>query len=155
MARTKKVAEATETKSVTAEVTPVTEKPAKKVAAKKTPKAKKEKPAVGSGDQQVTSVASKATLAHFGTILRPVITEKTMKGIEKASKVTVEVSPNANKTSVKLAFEATYKVKVKKVNILNVRPKYTRRGQYPGTISGFKKAIVTLVSGQALDLFKE
>jgi large subunit ribosomal protein L23 len=78
-----------------------------------------------------------------------------MKGIEKQQKVTVEVDGRANKTQVKLAFEATYKVKVKKVNIVNVRPKYTRRGQYPGTISGYKKAIVTLVSGQGLDLFKE
>ncbi|MFZ9139278.1 MAG: 50S ribosomal protein L23, partial [Bacilli bacterium] len=88
-------------------------------------------------------------------ILRPLITEKSMKGIEKQQKVTVEVDGRANKTQVKLAFEATYKVKVKKVNIVNVRPKYTRRGQYPGTISGFKKAIVTLASGQGLDLFKE
>jgi large subunit ribosomal protein L23 len=78
-----------------------------------------------------------------------------MKAIEKQQKITVEVDDRSNKTQVKLAFEATYKVKVKKVNIVNVRAKYTRRGQHPGTISSYKKAIVTLVSGQALDLFKE
>jgi large subunit ribosomal protein L23 len=160
MARTKTVGDATDVKVANPEVAQPAEKPVKKTSEKKTdavkkaPKVKKEKTEVAAGSNPVT-VTTKATLTNFATILRPVITEKTMKGIEKASKVTVEVSPNANKTAVKLAFEATYKVKVKKVNILNVRAKYTRRGQHPGTISGFKKAIVTLVSGQALDLFKE
>ena len=161
MARTKKVAEATETKAVeTAEV--VAEKPAKKTAkAKKVsaePVAEKAKkaPAVKSKKVEVAPVTGgKTALSSFAAILRPLITEKSMKGIEKQQKVTVKVAPNANKTQVKLAFEATYKVKVKKVNIVNVRSKFTRRGQYPGTISGFKKAIVTLVSGQGLDLFKE
>ncbi len=96
-----------------------------------------------------------ATLKSFEVIRRPLITEKSMQTLEKLNKVTVEVLATANKTEVKLAFEAVYKVKVKTVNISNVRAKYTRRGRYPGTISGFKKAVVTLVSGQALDLFKE
>lgn len=158
MARTKKVAaEATETKVV--ETAPVAEKvkPAKKAAAKpakvekveatpvvKTEKVDASKPATG-----------KIALSSFAAIIRPLVTEKSMKAIEKQQKVTIEVDGRSNKTQVKLAFEATYKVKVKKVNIVNVRAKYTRRGQYPGTISSYKKAIVTLVSGQALDLFKE
>ena len=96
-----------------------------------------------------------ATLKSFEVIRRPLVTEKSMQTLEKLNKVTVEVLATANKTEVKLAFEAVYKVKVKTVNISNVRAKYTRRGRYPGTISGFKKAVVTLVSGQALDLFKE
>lgn len=157
MARTKKVAaEATEAKVV--ETTPVVEtKPAKKAApkAKPTEKVEKVKAVKTEKVEQAVTVTSKAALSSFSAIIRPLITEKSMKGIEKQQKVTVEVDGRANKTQVKLAFEATYKVKVKKVNIVNVRPKYTRRGQYPGTISGFKKAIVTLVSGQGLDLFKE
>ncbi len=158
MARTKKVAtEATETKVV--EAMPVVEaKQSKKTSAKvsKTPKGETVKPVkTAKVEQPSTVVTPKAALSSFAAIIRPLITEKSMKGIEKQQKVTVEVDGRANKTQVKLAFEATYKVKVKKVNIVNVRPKYTRRGQYPGTISGFKKAIVTLVSGQGLDLFKE
>lgn len=157
MPRTKKVAEATETKvveSVTAEVVDKpTKAPIKKVK-KVTKTAKADKVAVAP-NPEVTPVKGKATLSSFATILRPIITEKSMKGIEKAQKITVEVDDNANKTAIKIAFEATYKVKVKKVNVINVRSKFTRRGQYPGTISGFKKAIVTLVSGQALDVFKE
>ena len=157
MARTKKVAtEATETKVV--EATPVVEaKATKKVSPKAKPTATTETVKTVKTEKVVQPVAvtSKAALSSFSAILRPLITEKSMKGIEKQQKVTVEVDGRANKTQVKLAFEATYKVKVKKVNIVNVRPKYTRRGQYPGTISGYKKAIVTLVSGQGLDLFKE
>jgi large subunit ribosomal protein L23 len=159
MARTKKVAEeATVTKVV--ETAPVAEKakPAKKAAAAKPAKVEKvEKTPVVKTEKVDTAkpTQGKIALSSFAAIIRPVITEKSMKAIEKQSKVTVEVDGKANKTQVKLAFEATYKVKVKKVNIVNVRAKETRRGQHLGKISSFKKAIVTLVSGQALDLFKE
>jgi large subunit ribosomal protein L23 len=152
MARTKKVAaEATETKVV--ETAPVAEKakPAKKAAVAKPTKAEKITKAKVVKTEKVdkaTPSNGKVPLSSFAAIIRPVITEK-------QQKITVEVDGRSNKTQVKLAFEATYKVKVKKVNIVNVRAKYTRRGQHPGTISSYKKAIVTLVSGQALDLFKE
>lgn len=137
MARAKKVAE----EVITPEV--VDAKPAKKTKAVKT-------------ETVATNVkVSPSTIKAFDVIRRPLITEKSMAKLEKQNKVTVEVLSSANKTEVKLAFEAVYKVKVKSVNIVNVRSKFTRRGRYPGTISGFKKAVVTLVSGQALDLFKE
>ena len=136
MARAKKVAEEVTTPEV------VDAKPAKKTKAKVT-------------ETVATAKVSPATIKAFDVIRRPLITEKSMAKLEKQNKVTVEVLPTANKTEVKLAFEAVYKVKVQAVNIVNVRAKFTRRGRYPGTISGFKKAVVTLVSGQALDLFKE
>lgn len=136
MARAKKVAEEVTTPEV------VDAKPAKKAKAKVT-------------ETVATAKVSPATIKAFDVIRRPLITEKSMAKLEKQNKVTVEVLSTANKTEVKLAFEAVYKVKVKSVNIVNVRAKFTRRGRYPGTISGFKKAVVTLVSGQALDLFKE
>jgi large subunit ribosomal protein L23 len=136
MARAKKVAEEVTTPEV------VDSKPAKKA------KAVQE---VVATDVKVSA----STIKAFDVIRRPLVTEKSMAKLEKENKVTVEVLSTSNKTEVKLAFEAVYKVKVKSVNIVNVRSKFTRRGRYPGTISGFKKAVVTLVSGQALDLFKE
>lgn len=159
MARTKKVsAEATETKVV--ETAPVAEKakPAKKAAVAKPAKVEKIAKAKGVKTEKVDTgqpTNGKIALSSFAAIIRPLITEKSMKAIEKQQKITVKVDGRSNKTQVKLAFEATYKVKVKKVNIVNVRAKYTRRGQHPGSISSYKKAIVTLVSGQALDLFKD
>ncbi|OJG39177.1 50S ribosomal protein L23 [Enterococcus dispar] len=51
----------------------------------------------------------------------------------------------ANKTLVKQAVEAAFDgVKVKNVNIVNVRPKFKRMGKYAGYTKKRRKAIVTL-----------
>ncbi len=99
---------------------------------------------------------SKPTIKQFDTIVRPVITEKTMAMMQNQSKVTVEVADKANKAEIKIAFESVFNAKVKEVNVVNVNSKSVKNGtKYPGTKSGFKKAIVTLADGEALDLFKE
>ena len=99
---------------------------------------------------------SKATIHDFDLILEPVITEKSMSLMQEQNKVTLRVAPKANKAEVKKAFEAVFGVKALNVNIINVPSKETTRGgRYKGTISGFKKAIVTIADGEALDLFKE
>ena len=99
---------------------------------------------------------SKATEKDFAVILSPRITEKSMTLMQEDNKVTVKVAPTANKTEVKLAFERIFQVKVNKVSIINVDAKETTRGtRYKGSIKGFKKAIVTVADGEAIDLFKE
>lgn len=101
-------------------------------------------------------VASKATIHDFDVIIEPVITEKTMSLMQEQNKVTLKVSPKANRADVKKAFEKVFGVKVTGVNIVNAPAKETTRGgRYKGTISGFKKAVVTVAEGQAIDLFKE
>lgn len=101
-------------------------------------------------------VVSKATIHDFDVIIEPVITEKTMSLMQEQNKVTVKVSKKANRADVKKAFEAVFGVKALNVNIINVPSKETTRGgRYKGTISGFKKAVVTIADGEALDLFKE
>jgi len=101
-------------------------------------------------------VASKATIHDFDVIIEPVITEKTMSLMQEQNKVTLKVSPKANRADVKKAFEKVFGVKVIGVNIVNVPGKETTRGgRYKGVISGFKKAVVTVAEGQAIDLFKE
>jgi large subunit ribosomal protein L23 len=65
-------------------------------------------------------------------IVRPLITEKTMKLQAEDNKVTFEVARSANKTQVKLAIEEIFNVKVEKVNIVNVRPRTKRVGKYVG-----------------------
>ena len=98
----------------------------------------------------------KPTERDFAVILKPVITEKSMAAMQNNNKVTVKVAKDANKTEVKLAFERIFQVKVVDVQILNVHPKATTRGtRYHGTIQGYKKAIVTIASGEAIDLFRE
>ena len=98
----------------------------------------------------------KATERDFAVIVKPVITEKTMALMQNENKVTLKVLPDANKTEVKLAFERIFQVKVIDVKIANVKTKLTTRGtRYQGKISGYKKAIVTIAEGEAIDLFKE
>ena len=98
----------------------------------------------------------KASIHDFDIIVEPVITEKTMSLMQEQNKVTVRVSKTANRADVKKAFEKIFGVKVTQVNIVNVPAKETTRGgRYRGTISGFKKAVITVKEGQAIDLFKE
>ena len=76
--------------------------------------------------------------------------------MQEQNKVTVKVLANANRAEVKKAFEKVFGVKVTGVNIIKVRAtETTRGGRYKGTIPGYKKAIVTVAEGEALDLFKE
>ena len=105
---------------------------------------------------KATKKISKASIHDYEVILEPVITEKTMSLMQEQNKVTVKVRRNANRAEVKKAFENVFGVKVLDVNIVNVPSKSTTRGgRYKGTISGYKKAVVTIAEGEALDLFKE
>ena len=98
----------------------------------------------------------KATEKDFQVIVKPLITEKTMALMQNENKVTVKVLASANKTEIKLAFERIFQVKVTDVKVLNQRAKSTTRGtRYSGHISGYKKAVVTVADGEAIDLFKE
>ncbi|WP_313467211.1 50S ribosomal protein L23 [Carnobacterium sp.] len=76
-------------------------------------------------------------------IKRPVITEASMLA-QDDKKFTFEVDVRANKTLVKHAVEEIFDVKVKNVNIMNVRGKLKRMGKYAGYTKKRRKAIVTL-----------
>ena len=98
----------------------------------------------------------KATEKDFSVIVKPIITEKSMKAMSDENKITLRVADNTNKTEVKLAFERIFQVKVVDVRIVNVHAKATTRGtRYQGSIQGYKKAIVTIAQGEAIDLFRE
>ena len=88
-------------------------------------------------------------------IKRPVITEKSMLAMDD-KKYTFEVDTRANKTLVKQAVEAAFDVKVKNVNIVNVRAKFKRMGKYAGyTKKKRRKAIVTLTEdSKEIQLFE-
>lgn len=86
-------------------------------------------------------------------IIRPIITEKTMRLSETENKITFVVTKDANKTSVKQAIKEIYDIKPEAVNIVNVHPKTKRVGRFVGKTSAYKKAIVTLPADQKIDLF--
>ncbi len=76
-------------------------------------------------------------------ILKPVITEKSMDGLQ-AGKYTFKVATDANKTEIKAAVEKLFDVKVAKVNTMNCTGRTKRVGRFVGKKSDWKKAIVTL-----------
>jgi len=92
-----------------------------------------------------------SALTHYDVIRRPIITEKSTAASEH-NKVIFQVAANATKPEIKAAVEALFKVKVKAVNTLNRRGKNKRFRGIPGQTAGHKRAIVTLVEGQMIDV---
>ena len=84
-------------------------------------------------------------------IVRPVITEKTMKSAEN-NQVTFVVSLNATKPQIKKAIESVFGVEVKSVNTLRQAGKVKSFRGKPGVRSDVKKAIITLAKGQTIDV---
>ena len=76
-------------------------------------------------------------------IIRPIITEKTMGGMPD-KKYTFKVAKSAGKIEIAKAVEEVFKVKVEKVNTVNVRGRLRRRGRTQGYTPNWKKAYVIL-----------
>ncbi|MDR2845236.1 MAG: 50S ribosomal protein L23 [Puniceicoccales bacterium] len=91
----------------------------------------------------------------YSVIKRPLITEKSSGEKNQAqNKYTFEVYPTADRAEVAQAIAAQFKVKVNKVNILNVKGKVKPSRQQRGLLvrtSDVKKAIVTLEKGDKID----
>lgn len=87
-------------------------------------------------------------------IIRTVrVTEKGTRQGEKLNQYTVVADPRANKLQIKQAVQELFKVKVLRVNTLNVRGKPRRvRTPKEGCTPAWKKAIVTLKKGDAISL---
>ena len=92
-----------------------------------------------------------ATARHYDTILSPIITEKATLLSEK-NKVVFRVAQDASKDEIAAAVEELFKVKVTKVNTINVQGKTKRFRGVVGKRQDIKKAIVTLAEGQSIDI---
>lgn len=81
------------------------------------------------------------------------VTEKgTLQG-EKLNQYTVVADRRANKIQIRQAVQELFKVKVLRVNTLNVRGKARRqRTSQAGRAPDWKKAIVTLKTGDKISL---
>ena len=88
-------------------------------------------------------------------ILRPVITEKSA-DLMDSKKYTFDVALTATKLQVRDAIEEIFDVKVKSVNIMNVRGKEKRVGRYTGKTARRRKAIVALTEdSNDIKIFKD
>jgi large subunit ribosomal protein L23 len=81
------------------------------------------------------------------------VTEKGTTQAEELNQYTVVADPRANKIQIRLAVQELFKVKVLKVNTLNVRGKARRlMTKQAGQTPDWKKAIVTLKKGDKISL---
>mgnify|MGYP005678274909 FL=1 len=84
-------------------------------------------------------------------IKKPVITEKSTANAQ-FNKYIFEVRNDADKTNIKKTIEDIYKVKVQKLNSLNVKSKPKVFKGQRGTRSELKRIIVTLKEGNTIDM---
>ena len=99
----------------------------------------------------------------YSIVLRPIVTEKTHRLMESASRrragqaptrlYTFEVRPDANKIEIRKAVETLFKVKVVSVSTQRVRGKPRRVGTSQGYTRGWKNAVVRLAPSQTIEIY--
>lgn len=90
----------------------------------------------------------------YSVIRKPMLTEKCHDLKEKYNQVAFQVDRRANKVQVKEAVEKIFKVKVKRVNVMNMVGKKKRLGRNMGKRSDWRKAVVTLMPGETIDIIE-
>ena len=91
-------------------------------------------------------------------IVRPLVTEKSIKSQENNNTVVFEVVKGVNKVHIKQCIEELFKVKVDKINVVNCPTKEKRMGkygQYHYTTKAVKKAYVKLAEGSKIEILSE
>lgn len=88
-------------------------------------------------------------------IIRPLVTEKTLKVQDDNNVVVFEVAKGVNKVHVRKAIEEIYNVKVEKVNIVNTKSKTKRVGRYVGKTRAIKKAYIKLAQGSEITILSD
>ena len=91
------------------------------------------------------------TPAQYDLIRKPIITEKATLASESGA-VVFEVGMSTTKPQIKEAVETLFNVKVKAVNTVVTKGKVKKFRGRPGTRRDVKKAYVTLVEGNSIDV---
>lgn len=92
----------------------------------------------------------------YDVLKRPIVTEKSNYLVNRMHQYVFEISNDANRTMVKDAIETIFKVKVVRVNIINVPAKrgMKRSRRVDVKNPGYKKAVVTLNSEDRIPIFE-
>ena len=92
-----------------------------------------------------------------GILLKPVLTEKMTSDSETLNVYGFIVDRKADKGKIKRAVESMFDVKVSSVRTMNylgkVKRKQTKTTIQTGRTNAYKKAIVSLVDGDTIDVF--
>ena len=91
------------------------------------------------------------TTVSYDVIRRPIITEKATLASENNT-IAFEVSIRSTKKQIKVAIENLFNVKVDSINTLIVKGKVKRFRGKLGKRRDLKKAYVTLVEGNTIDV---
>ncbi len=89
----------------------------------------------------------------YEVLRRPLVTEKNST-LQAQGKYAFEVAKEANKPQIKQAVEKAFKVKVTAVNVTSVAGKTRRVSRQLVLTPTWKKAIVTLKSGDKIEFFE-
>lgn len=87
-------------------------------------------------------------------IVKPIVTEKSHDQLDKHGAYTFVVANDANKIEIANAVEKQFNVKVKNVRTMRYAGKEKRVGKHIGRKASWKKAVVTLAAGDAIELFE-
>jgi len=88
------------------------------------------------------------------TIVGPVVTEKSSAAYQARKEYAFRVHRQATKPQIKAAIESLFKVTVTDVRTLVVRARRRTYGRTAGVRPSWKKAIVTLKEGDAIQVFE-
>ena len=90
-------------------------------------------------------------------LVKPLITEKADSLTESKSQYSFIVDKGANKIEIRKAVEQLYTVSVEGVNTMIIpgkrKSRNTKKGVLHGRKSSYKKAVVTLATGETIDFF--
>ena len=89
----------------------------------------------------------------YEVLRRPLVTEKNT-ALQAQNKYAFEVAREASKQQIEQAVEKAFKVKVTAVNVMTVPGKTRRVGRRQVLTSSWKKAVVTLKSGEKITFFE-
>ena len=87
-------------------------------------------------------------------IVRPLVTEKSHDMLDRLGAYTFVVAKEANKIEIAQAVEKQFNVKVRDVRTMRYAGKQKRMGKHAGRKASWKKAVVMLAAGDAIELFE-
>jgi len=90
---------------------------------------------------------------YYEVLRRPMISEKSTRLLAD-NKYCFEVARRANRNQIKEAVEKSFGVSVVKVNVLTVHGKRRKRGTRMISNPSWRKAMVTLKSGDKIEIFE-
>ena len=108
---------------------------------------------MGPGAAPTESSSVTSHMHIYEVLRRPIITEKSSL-LQEQGRYVFEVMTEANKAQIREAVERSFDVKVRTVNVINVRGKRKRFGNRLTARPSWKKAIITVRPGDRIEIFE-